>query len=204
LEELQDLAFRLKLTISPFTTKAEICQMINNYVLESEPEPFYIDISTSRKTLSKMVNSSGRISAGSNHSLALTADGKVIGWGDNDEGQSKLPEEYKNLKFIAVSAGGEQSLALSDGKVVGWGADDEGQRKLPDEYKDLTFIAVSAGGMHSLALTNDGKVIGWGYNVYGQRKIPEKYKDLKFIAVSAGCDYSLGLTKNGRVVGWGC
>lgn len=55
LEELQDLANRLELRITPETTKQEICQMINQYVLDSDIEPYYIDIDTSRKTFTKMM-----------------------------------------------------------------------------------------------------------------------------------------------------
>ena len=54
LDELQDLAYRLELRITPETTKAEICQMINQYVLDSELEPYYIDIDTSKRNLSNM------------------------------------------------------------------------------------------------------------------------------------------------------
>jgi alpha-tubulin suppressor-like RCC1 family protein len=35
------------------------------------------------------------VSAGDSHSLALTSDGKVIGWGDNSLGQSKI----QNIKI---------------------------------------------------------------------------------------------------------
>jgi alpha-tubulin suppressor-like RCC1 family protein len=64
----------------------------------------------------------------------LTDDGKVICWNDKNSSQSKLPKEYKNLKFIAVSAGVYHSLALTnDGKVIGWGDNEQGQSNSQQE-----------------------------------------------------------------------
>jgi hypothetical protein len=49
-------------------------------------------------------------SAGGDHSLALLADGSVVGWGGNYSGQSTVPEAAFGVKVL--SAGGAHSLAL--------------------------------------------------------------------------------------------
>ena len=198
LEELQDLANRLELRITPKTTKTEICQMINRYVLDSELEPYYIDIETVKRNFRKMIPND-RISAGVGHSLALTQDGRIVGWGNNSDGQRDLPEEYKELRFMAVSAGYFYSLALTrDGRVVGWGNNVSHQIECP---VDNDFVSISAGKYHSLALTRDGRIVAWGGLGFPQLiNCPEGNN---FVAISAGAHHSLALTQDGRIVGWG-
>ena len=59
------------------------------------------------------------IAAGFNHSLALTRDGCIFGWGSADYGQLNFPF---GKNFVAISAGTHHSLALTvDGTVVRWG-----------------------------------------------------------------------------------
>ena len=60
------------------------------------------------------------IAAEAYHSLALTAEGRVVGWGRNDYGQTTIPSGLSNV--VAIAAGGLHSLALTaEGRVVGWG-----------------------------------------------------------------------------------
>jgi alpha-tubulin suppressor-like RCC1 family protein len=118
------------------------------------------------------------------HTLALLANGTVMAWGSNNDGQlgdgttaTRLaPVAVPHLsKVSAISAGGNHSLALlADGTVMAWG--DNGLRGLtgqgrPDRtshpapvlvpgLSDVT--AISAGNFHSLALLKDGTVRAWG------------------------------------------
>jgi alpha-tubulin suppressor-like RCC1 family protein len=131
------------------------------------------------------------IAAGTNHSLALRADGAVWAWGDNERGQlgdgtmtdRSLPVRAKGLgPVVAIAAGLDFSLALDlDGKVWGWGANDHGQLGDGTIQDRLLAVAVSAkldevvaisacggGGEHSLALRANGTVWGWGFNGHGQ------------------------------------
>ena len=69
------------------------------------------------------------IAAGYEHSLALTADGKVLGWGEEsalfDWGQIVPPSDLTNATRIAT--GGYHSLAVrQDGSVSAWGSDQYG------------------------------------------------------------------------------
>ena len=73
------------------------------------------------------------MSAGGEHSLALTDDGAVWSWGfglfgelgHGDQQIRLLPKKVEALagqRVVAVSAGGEHSLALTaDGAVFTWG-----------------------------------------------------------------------------------
>jgi hypothetical protein len=51
------------------------------------------------------------VSAGGGHSLALKADGSIVGWGRSDFGQATPPS---GNDFVAVSAGGWHSLAIKE------------------------------------------------------------------------------------------
>jgi alpha-tubulin suppressor-like RCC1 family protein len=91
-----------------------------------------------------------RISAGYYHSLALKADGTVMGWGTNQDGETTVPSD---LQAVAVDAGGDFSLALkSDGTVVSWGGDNGGETAVPQALANYIVIAVAAGAGHALAV----------------------------------------------------
>ncbi|MDD5528676.1 MAG: T9SS type A sorting domain-containing protein [bacterium] len=114
------------------------------------------------------------ISAGGAHSLALKPDGTVWAWGYNGYGElgigssdynpHSVPLQTLNLtNAVAISAGGEHSLALikSDSTVWAWGQNGYGQlgdstgtqRNQPVQTSLLTGVtAISAGWNYSLAL----------------------------------------------------
>lgn len=84
------------------------------------------------------------LAAGERHSLALTSEGKVYAWGDNDRGQ--LGRGTGNTTPSAEPVPVDLSGVLAG--------------------KSITFIA--AGDDHSLAVTSDGQVFAWGANDRGQ------------------------------------
>ena len=136
--------------------------------------------------------------AGGNHSLALRSDGRVVGWGKNDSGQTTIPAGLGTI--LAIAGGGNHSLALrSDGTVVGWGTNNYGQTDIPAGLSNVEAIA--AGGYHSLALRSDGTVAAWGRNDFGQSTIPVEASNV--VAIAAGGYHSLALRNDGTVVGWG-
>jgi len=131
------------------------------------------------------------VSAGSQHSLATTADGNVWSWGDGyfgklghgDQQNQLLPKKiaaFAGHRVVAVSAGWKHSLAITaDGAIWSWGCGGGGMLGHGDEQNQLLpkkiaafagqrVVAVSAGYAHSLALTADGSVCSWGYCLYGQ------------------------------------
>ena len=130
------------------------------------------------------------VAAGAYHSIALIADGAVWSWGDNYFGQlghgdtrtQRLPkkiEAFAGRRVIAVSAGGNHSLAVTaDGAVWSWGRGvdgrlghgDEQWQLLPKKIEALAgqrVVAVSAGSWHSLATTANGAVYTWGEGRHG-------------------------------------
>ncbi|NIL44149.1 cell wall anchor protein [Salinispora arenicola] len=131
------------------------------------------------------------IAAGDAHSVALTAAGTVLAWGDNSHGQlgdgtgaDSLTPVGVNLPAgvtaSAVAAGRDHSVALtSAGAVLAWGGNSFGQlgdgtvvdRSTPVAVAlppSTTVTAVAAGGNHSVALTSAGTALAWGRNFFGQ------------------------------------
>jgi alpha-tubulin suppressor-like RCC1 family protein len=131
------------------------------------------------------------VSAGFEHSLAITADGSAWSWGSgafgrlghDDEQRQPLPKKVEALAgrgVVAVSAGGLHSLAITaNGAVWSWGYGhcgelghgDEQHQLLPkkvEAFASQRVVAVSAGGCHSLALAADGAVYAWGLGETGR------------------------------------
>jgi len=177
------------------------------------------------------------VSAGSSHSLALTADGAVWSWGGGRDGQlghgdeqwQPLPtkiEAFAGRRVIAVSAGGDHSLAITtDGAVWSWGDGgfgrlghgDEQRKLLPkkvEAFAGQRVVAVSAGGLHNLAITADGAVWSCGCGGFGplghgdeqDQLLPKKVETFagrRVVAVSAGAFHSTARTADGAVFTWG-
>ncbi len=134
------------------------------------------------------------IAAGQIHSLALTAAGRVLAWGNNSIGQlgngttksSDIPVAVKLRRFIrvtAIASGGYHGLALTTtGHILGWGNNADGElacrrpcgtsdnviplrMKLPAGTK---VTAIAAGFFHSLVLTRAGHILACGANFDGE------------------------------------
>ena len=129
------------------------------------------------------------ITAGAEHSCALTTTGGVKCWGYNVNGQlgnnsatdSLIPVDVSGLGsgVISITAGFYHNCALTTaGGVKCWGSNGAGE--LGDNSTDPKLIpidlsglgggvqAITAGYSHSCALTTAGGVKCWGYNEYGQ------------------------------------
>ena len=133
------------------------------------------------------------VAAGFDHSLAVTADGRVFAWGNNSNGQlgngqsggiSSTPVQVNlpsGAEAVAVAGGAAFSLALtSDNRVFAWGNNSSGQlgngttggiSSTPVQVNlpaDALPVAIAAGSGHGLVVTADGRVFAWGSNSSGQ------------------------------------
>jgi Regulator of chromosome condensation (RCC1) repeat/Putative Ig domain len=142
-----------------------------------------------------------QVAAGAEHSLVLTASGRLYAFGDNRYGQLgnatnagidaanpqpalvSLPPGSGPIAQIA--AGAEHSLVLSaSGRLYAFGANDAGQLGVatgsgteaadpaPTQVvlpaSSAQPVAVAAGMQHSLVLSASGQIYAFGSNRYGQ------------------------------------
>jgi alpha-tubulin suppressor-like RCC1 family protein len=128
------------------------------------------------------------VAAGSAHSCAVRANGRVVCFGDNEFGQlgdgtrsdRNLPSAVGALapRAVSVVAGNRHSCALtSDGSVYCWGLNDVGQlgdgstthRSTPVRAGTLDdVVLLEAGGNTTCATRSTGAVYCWGENSLGQ------------------------------------
>jgi alpha-tubulin suppressor-like RCC1 family protein len=132
------------------------------------------------------------ISANQDHSLAVSAGGKVFSWGSNLFGQlgngtnerKSIPSPISAVSFGGkavrdVKAGHYHSLArTADGNLYAWGDNNHGElgdgtnaaKAVPVRVSapdGVTFAAIEASYDNSFALTPAGKVYAWGWNYDG-------------------------------------
>ncbi|MDT4950217.1 MAG: hypothetical protein QOJ37_2812 [Pseudonocardiales bacterium] len=133
----------------------------------------------------------GAVSAGYSHSLAVTADNRVLAWGDNRTGElgnasptlataPTLTAIPSGTKITTVSASFGTSYGLStDGGVLAWGYNAAGQLGNGSTTTTATptpvplpggasATAIAAASSTGYALTGNGDVYTWGDNTYGE------------------------------------
>ena len=131
------------------------------------------------------------ISAGTNHTCAVTTSGGLKCWGNDADGQlgnitgntvKTTPEDVYGLTsgVVSVSAGWAHTCAVTTaGGVKCWGQDTVGQlgndttlsnMATPVDVQGLTsgVASVSAGAYHTCALLTSGGLKCWGYDSSGQ------------------------------------
>jgi hypothetical protein len=131
------------------------------------------------------------------HSLAVTSDGSLFGWGSNTHGQLGVSQDgqkyYMNgsvkeyysdtpIKIMdgaaSVAANGVYSYVIkNDGTLLAFGGDEnsgeyligDGTASQPTPVKVMdNVVLVSAGGSNVLALKADGSLFMWGDNASGE------------------------------------
>ncbi len=165
------------------------------------------------------------------HALALSADGKVLAWGSDQNGQlgsgtrpyEPRPGLVLNLGNIAaIASGGYFSLALGrDGRVWTWGSNGAGQlgdgsrpdRATPGRVPGLDQVQeICAGPEYALARRADGSVWGWGSSYYltlGEGERPENGTPAPVAGLqgvtqlACGDRHALALKADGTVLAWG-
>jgi len=128
------------------------------------------------------------VSAGHDHSCALTNDGVVWCWGDNVTGHLGSGDTFNksfqpvrvasSVSFTTVVAGYYQSCALAgSGQMYCWGRNDQGQigdgsnqnRFTPVPVAGgLTFRALGGGDAFMCGITTGGSTWCWGSNRSGE------------------------------------
>lgn len=133
-----------------------------------------------------------KVACGSHHTMALTVDGEVYAWGQNNCGQvgsgstanqpspRKITSAIGSRVTLTIACGQTSSMALLDnGEVYGWGYNGNCQLGIgnsvnqpsPCRVHFPTSVIVNqivCGSAHTLALSDEGVIYAWGANSYGQ------------------------------------
>jgi len=127
----------------------------------------------------KIMENIVEISAGLNHSMAITSNGELWTWGRNDYGalgdgttiQKNAPVKIMD-DVMSIFAGNEYSTAIkTDGSLWTWGLNDYGQ--LGDGTKENKTIPVKimenvkfvvGGAEVCMSIKDDGALWAWGNN----------------------------------------
>ena len=177
------------------------------------------DGALSEPTLVSGLSNAVAVAAGSDHSLALEADGTVWAWGNNFDGQlgdgtttdRASPVPVKGLSGVTsiAAAGNGYSLALkADGTVWAWGNNFYGQlgdgttsnRLLPVAVSNLSNVSAISAGSSSVALRMDGSVWEWGLG----KRLPVMNSGISNVtAIAAGGGFTLAVKADGTVWAWG-
>ncbi len=148
------------------------------------------------------------VSAGFDHALALSADGKVYAWGNNENGQlgndnytvhtePTLVSALQSERIVSISAGKRYSLALTeDGRVFAFGLNDKYQLGTDENSEnpvpaaiaalsDAFITKIEAGESSAVAIDADGHAYVWGkaenylLGLDGNKLLPTRLPDSK-------------------------
>ena len=145
-----------------------------------------------------------KIVSGKDHSILLTTDGHVFGWGDCESGKIGRMLKSRNRKnqgmmIERVHAKGAQDVFCGanhsfyvnkKGEVFAWGLNNHGQLGIghkenmatPQKVKELSGIklkSITGGEPHSMALSEEGEVYCWGRNDEGQCGLGDRYEQYR-------------------------
>jgi alpha-tubulin suppressor-like RCC1 family protein len=104
-----------------------------------------------------------QVTAGANHSCAVTTDGYAYCWGQNTQGQ--LGNDSTTSSNVATLVGHWQDIIFEPGAATASAIGDiDGQKFIP--LKNVAWI--DAGYYHTCATRSNGDAYCWGDNAYGQ------------------------------------
>ena len=141
------------------------------------------------------------IEAGFQTSIVVTADGKVVSWGNTnavDISSSKVKIE----KIKEVKTNIQTGIALTeDGRVISLAKKETAFDKIPEEIQGkVEKIALTDKA--AAAVLKDGTVSVWGNNHNHIFEIPEEVQG-NAVDISAGRNHIVVVTKDGNAVAWG-
>lgn len=139
-----------------------------------------------------------QVAAGTNHTIALAADGTLYAWGSNEIGQLGDGNPGTTGSYVRLPVKVDMSGELAGKRIV----------------------QIAAGEYHSLALADNGRVYAWGWNAGGRLGLgwEDEFASVPvptavihtgalngaFVtSIAAGDAHSVALTRDGNVFTWG-
>ncbi|RHY31390.1 hypothetical protein DYB32_003555 [Aphanomyces invadans] len=172
------------------------------------------------------------VSCGREHTMVVTADERVFGfgWGEagrlgtGESGKCLQPSQVTNVPPVSkVACGREHTLMLcTSGQVLacgagyggrcGVGSEDDVPVATPVVIENTpVIVAIDAGECHSAAIDRDGNVYTWGFGGSGalgrgsleNDVVPLQVPLLKASSVGCGAYHTVAVLLDGTVYGWG-
>jgi alpha-tubulin suppressor-like RCC1 family protein len=153
---------------------------VSNGVVIVTSNPY---VSNTVMVVGRVLTNAIAISASLGYSLALDANGTIIGWGSGLNARSTAEESSpqfisgSNIRILSHSTYLIDSRVAIKGEILS------------------NIVAVASGNYFSMALRNDGSFVSWGMN-----KVPAGLTDV--VDIAAGNANSLALKKDGTIMLW--
>ncbi|TYZ10974.1 hypothetical protein FY528_07945 [Hymenobacter lutimineralis] len=169
--------------------------------------------------------------AGTNHTVAVRADGTLWAWGRNAFGQlgnntttdSAVPVQVgTGITWVSASAGLYHTVAVrADGTLWAWGRNAFGQlgnttttdSPVPVQVgTGTTWVSAAANNLHTVAVRADGTLWAWGRNNSGQlgnnsltdSAVPVQVgTGTNWGSAAAGNGYTVAVQADGTLWAWG-
>jgi alpha-tubulin suppressor-like RCC1 family protein len=168
--------------------------------------------------------------AAGRHRLALSWDGRVYSWGDNQYGQlgqgdkldTRAPVLVQGLEGVrSIAASAVHSFAVTQsGAVSSWGraakpgAQDSLRPVIIEGFGGVRMRCVCPGGEQTFAIGEDGELFSWGrgknwllgHGDTQDQPSPKRVEALQGVPVSSvavGESHALALAEDGLVYAWG-
>ncbi|XP_064390094.1 probable E3 ubiquitin-protein ligase HERC1 isoform X2 [Halichondria panicea] len=146
---------------------------------ENQPNLRSVGTFSANTVIRKIVSSKGS----DGHSMAITADGQVLSWGDGNYGKlghgdiatqktPKIISAFTGKMVMFVACGNRHSAAVTlEGELYTWGEGEHGRlghgnvtsQKSPTKVECVSGVKeVSCGVAHTLALSSDGLTV-WSF-----------------------------------------
>lgn len=170
------------------------------------------------------------VACGSDHTMAMSNNGTLWGWGNNSQSQLGLQASAVRTSPVQVGATGSWAsvacgtsytvAADRDGSLWGWGNNYYGQLgsgALVHGFPPVQvggaadWKLVSAGYMHTASIRDDGTLWAWGFNNKRQvgdgttvnRYSPVQIGTATWAAVNCGYEHTVGMRTDGSLWAWG-
>jgi alpha-tubulin suppressor-like RCC1 family protein len=153
------------------------------------------------------------VAAGLTHSVAITPEGRLVGWGSNAQGQIAFGSSNRSSEsdgvWNEVKAGALHTVALrDDGLAQAWGDNAYGQCSLGGAgIRSRGNVDRIATGLYHTAIKQSGNpcdramplLLAFGANFYGETGTPSE----QLLDVANGDGFFIGIRRDRSLKAWG-
>ena len=160
----------------------------------------------------RVMSNVATVSVGLNHTMAITTDGRLWGWGANEDGQLGVDvtsKRYSLPQSMGRNGSGTEIFGSNDYLQITENAVLEKFSPTPVEIMD-NVAYVSAGDNFTMAIKTDGSLWAWGRNNNGQLgdgTTITGYAPIRILddvdSVSAGRSFVMAIKSDGSLWTWG-